>query len=96
MEAIYEIQVHWIGLTIRGRVWRFFYSAKRRAARVINLWVYRVHHINQQGMILRPACNEREGLDLIHSDRIYQTDAEKRENKRTARRFFEVEFGWEG
>lgn len=96
METIYLISINSIASRIKGRAWRRWYNFKRMMARTINRWVYRVRHINQQGMILRPACNEREGLDLIHSDRIYQTDAEKCENKRTARRFFEVEFGWEG
>lgn len=96
MEAIYEIQVHSIGLTIRGRVWRFFYSAKRRAAHAIDLWMCRVRRANHRPMFIIPAYNEQDGLDYINSDKLYQTDAEKRENKRTARRFFEVEFGWEG
>lgn len=97
METIYLICINSMSSRLKGRAWRRWHNFKRTMARAINRWVYRVRRINQpQGMVLCPAINEREGLDLLHSDRVYQTAAEKRENKRVARRFFEVEFGWEG
>lgn len=95
METFYEIRIHWIAACLNGVIWRFFYKAKRRVLRVINRWVNRLKHANERGLFIRPAINEREGLDFIYSDRVYQTDTEKRENKCVARRFFEVEFGWE-
>lgn len=96
METIYGIKVYWVGHLIRGRVWRFIYKAKRRVAHTIDLWMRRVRRANHRPMFIIPAYNEQDGLDYINSDKLYQTDAEKRENKRVARRFFEVEFGWEG